>query len=787
MRALERKLIRDLLHLRGQVLAVALVLASGIALFVGMLSVYDSLEITRDEYYERSRLADVFASIQRAPSSVADRLRRIQGVELVEERIVKEVAVEIAGLEEPATGRLVSIPSDPSSMLNRLSLQSGRWIDPTRQTEVIASATFAAANGLRLGDSIGAVIGDRWRVLSIVGMALSAEYIYEMPPGGALFADNKHFGVLWMGRDAMRSAFAMSGAFNDVVIGIERGVDPQFIVDRVDRILAPYGCVESYEREDQLSCTLLRGDLEMLRTTGLYMPVLFILIAAFLLNVVLSRLISLERDQIALLKAFGYSSLTVGLHYFWMCVAIVAIGAVIGIGVGIWFGLELTTVYTGFYHLPFLHYRLAPEYIAISVGLSLIAGSLGAWSAMLRVVALPPAEAMRPAKPARFRPGLVERIGLQRLLPSSARMVIRQFERSPWKSVISVLGVAVAVGELMLGRFAIDSMEFTRDTQFQSVQREDVVAVFASPRAPGSVRALATFPGVLRLEPFRLLPVRLHSGHRTRTIAIQGVDTGAELRRIIDENLVPFEPEEADLMMTEMLADKLGVSRGDMLEVEILEGRRRTRVVRVGELVREIVGLSAYMRRAALDRLAGSPAVSGAYLLVDDAERRELYRRLKRTPGVAGAQIREVTIEGYDRTVAEGENIRQVFVAGSALAIAIGIVYNSARIALSERGRELASLRVLGFTQREVSALLLGEQAILTLLGIPVGYAIGYAFDLLISFAYASERTRVPVVIDSSSYLYATVVVILAAVISGLLLRRRLRGLDLIEVLKTRE
>jgi putative ABC transport system permease protein len=761
--------------------------AAGIALFVGMLSVYESLEMTRDEYFERHRLADVFASLERAPASVAARLRAIDGVEVVETRIVRDVAADVEGLDEPATVRLVSMPEDAPPLLNELFLRTGRRPERGAALEVVASDAFASANGLRLGDAIGAVVGGRWRRLRIVGTALSPEFVREFQPGVAMFADNRRFGVLWMGRDALQDAFGMTGAFNDVVIGVARGSDPEAVVDRVDRVLAPYGCVAAMTRRTQPSCRIIDEELAAIRGSGLVMPVLFIIIASLLLSVVLGRVIAMQRDQIAVLKAFGYTNVAVGLHVFSMGVAVALAGAVIGVGSGVWFGLDLTAVYTTFYRFPVLHYSLSPTLVGLSVAIALVSAALGTWGTMRHVVALAPATAMRPEAPARFRPGVLERLGFQSLLSSSARLVIRNFERNPWKATFAVLGVAIAVAVLMLGRYAIDANELMRDRQFRTIQREDVAAVFALPRSPSAMTALAGLPGVLRIEPYRSLAVRLHAGHRSRTVAIQGVDSGAELRRIVDDEQRVFTPEDDALVMTAFLAEILALEQGDTVAVEILEGRRRTHHVRVGVLVREIIGLSAYMHRPALDRLAGSPAVSGAYMIVDDAARDALYHRLKRTPGVAGAVIREVTIESFDRTIKESEDIRQVVVGILGVIMAVGIVYNSARIALSERGRELASLRVLGFTRREVTSLLLGEQALLTLLALPLGYPIGYGFDMLMSMAFAGELWRMPVVVTWSSYLYSAGIVVASSFVSGLLVRRRLHRLDLIEVLKTRE
>lgn len=787
MRALNRKLLRDLLHLRGQVLAISLVVACGVAVFVSTRTAYDSLVMSRATYYGEYRFADVFASLKRAPDLVAARIAAIAGVAAVETRIVFDVTLDVPGLAEPATGRIVSIPEHRTPMLNDLYIRRGRYVEGGRRDEVLVGEAFALANHLDLGDTLGAVLNGRWQRLHVVGIVLSPEYVYEIR-GSDIFPDNRRFGVLWMSRDAVGPAFDMDGAFNDVVLALEPDAVEADVIAQLDRLLERYGGLGAYGRADQISNRFLSDEIAQNRIFGIILPVIFLGVAAFLLNIVLSRLVSMQRDQIAVLKAFGYAHRTVAFHYFLFALVIVLIGAVLGTGVGLWLGKWVNRMYVDFYRFPTLRYVAGASVVVLAIGVAGGAAILGALGAVRRALALPPAEAMRPESPPRFRHGPLERAGVQLRLSPPVRMIVRNIIRRPMRAALSVLGIALAVAILLVGRYFVDAIQYIADVQFRIVQRDDVTVTFHDALPARTRYDLLHLPGILRSEPFRAVPVRLRFEQRTHRTGLMGLEPMSELHQLIDTRLhaVPVPPE--GVLLTSKLAEILGVRRGDSVTVEVLEGARPVRQVPVIGTVDELVGLAAYMDARALSRLMREGrALSGAFLAIEPSAEARLYAALKRMPAVGGVSLREVMLQSFEATLAKSMGIFTTVLVVFACVIAVAMVYNAARIALSERGRELASLRVLGFTRAEVAQMLLGEQALLTLVAIPLGFAIGYQMCAALARQYQWELFRLPLFISGRSYAFASLVVLLAAVCSGVIVRRRLDRLDLVEVLKTRE
>lgn len=785
MRALSRKLLRDLWHTRSQGLAISLVIAAGVAMFVAYFSTFASLRLAQQTYYDRFRFADVFVMVKRAPLGVVDGLAALPGIARVTARVVVDVALDIPGMTEPATGRLISIPDRQQPILNEPFLRRGRR--PEAHDEVMASEGFALAHNFLPGDTVAATINGRRRNLRIVGIALSPEYIYTIRPG-EIVPDNARFGIFWMERQSLAAAFNMEGAFNDASFALMRGASEPEAMAAIDRVLARYGSLGAVSRTHQLSNWFIENELTQLQTMGFIIPAIFLGVSAFLLNIVLTRLIAVQREQIAALKALGYTNREIAGHYVSWAVAIALAGTVLGVFGGIWLGASITTLYNDFFRFPTLRYVLSPAIVVEGAVISLTAGALGAIGAVMRAVRLPPAEAMRPEPPARHAMTWLDRAIPRRFAPPPVKMILRNLQRQPVRAGLSALGVAFAVAILIVGMFSLDAIEVILDVQFNVSQRQDFTVAFVEPRSARALHELAHLPGVLAVEPVRSVAARIRAGHRTRQTAITGLVDGSRLQRVVDASLASVPLPADGLVLSKKLGEILGIRAGDAVQVELLEGRRPVRFIVVAALVDEYMGTSAYMEIAALRRfMREGPTMSGAVLLVDKGDPAEMHRRIKGIPAIAGISSKRAAIDNFRNTIAQNMNVMIFFNVLFSSVIAFGVVYNAARISLSERSRELASLRVLGFTRAEISFILLGELAVILLVAVPAGLLLGYGLAALTVMAFNTELYRFPLVISARTFAFAAVTTIVAAVISGLVVRRKLDGLDLVAVLKTRE
>lgn len=786
---LTKKLLRDLWHIRGQAVAIALVVASGVAIMVMSKGVMVSLTETRAAYYERQRFADVFAHANRAPGRLLAEMSAIPGVAHVEGRIVANAALDIAGMDEPAHGRLISLPpaGDGARSLNALVLQAGAAPRPGHADEVLASEAFALSHRFGPGSRLAAVINGRKRNLTVTGIALSPEFVYSLGPG-QLMPDNERFGILWMNRDALAAAFDMEGAFNDAILTVLPGAREADVIDAIDGLLDTYGGTGAYSRDDQLSNAFLDNELHELETIGTIIPPIFLGVAVFLLHVAASRLVATEREQIGLLKAFGYTDVTVGWHYMKMVLSIAGIGVAGGWAGGIWLGQAVTRLYTEFFRFPLFHYTLDPSVLATSGALALGLAAVGCLGAVRRAARLAPAVAMAPPAPPAYRTSVLERlIGVRRLAPP-ARMILRHITRWPVRSALTVTGIAMSVTILIGSLFFHDSIDEMVDGHFFNAQRHSLLVTFTEPRAQRAFDDIRALDGVLAAQPMRTVSVRLRAGSRIERALLSGLSPAPNLHRLIGTSQRPMEPPPWGLVLTDKLAELLAVAPGDEIEVEVLEGKRPITRLPLVALGGERIGKPAYIGLDALNRLMGDgPRVTGVAVQSDPAREQALFAKLKEMPDVVGVTVQHAAVRAFRDTMAETIDIVLSFYLAFGSLIAGGTVYNSARISLSERGRELASLRVLGFTRAEVSFILLGEIAVLTVLALPIGCIFGYGMAALMVSTFQIELFRLPLVVAPDTFGLAVGTVVAAAAVAGLLVRRRVDTLDLIEVLKTRE
>jgi len=788
MDAFNRKLFRDLWLMRGSVVAIVLVIAAGVATYVMARCALESLKRAQSDYYAQFRFAQIFVHMERAPQSLEQRIAAIPGVDQVQTRIVVHAKVDLPDFVEPATAKLISIPDNSLPNLNRLHLRNGRYPTPGVTGEVLVSEGFASVHSLLPGDGVRAIINGRFRQLTVVGVALSPEYIFQIREGDVL-PDDRRYGVFWIGRSELAAAFDLQGAFNDVACSLVPGAIEADVIQRLDQLTVPYGGVGAIGRADQSSHRFVTNEMQELRGMALVVPTIFLAISAFLLNMVVLRLVATQREQIAALKAFGYTNPEVAWHYIKLVTLILGQGVILGIAAGAYFGHHITRLYSHFFHFPVFNFYLAPTVLLSACFVSIVSAFSGTLSAVWRVVSLSPAAAMRPASPTTFGPSSLERMGFGRYLSAPMKLVLRKLERHPIRSLLTCLGISLAVAVLILGSFMLDAVDYAIQAQYSVAMREDISVVLTEHSSSNALHAIRSLPGVRWCEPFRAISTRLRNRSHVRRVEVLGMDSKPELHRLmdIDSHSIVLPP--TGIVLSEKLGQVLELQVGDTLHLEVLEGKRPQIDLPVVGLIKDFAGTAAYMHRDAMNRIMGEGSiVSGAFVAADSSRIDQLFRDLKQAPRVASVLIKGSTMRSFRDTV--GENLLRMrsSIVIFASVIAVGVVFNSARIAFDERSRELATLRVIGFTRAETSFLLFGELAIITTFAIPLGLIFGYGLAfLVIRFSYDTELFRMPLVVNRSTYGFAAVVTVAATIGSTLIVRRMLDQLDLVAVLKAKE
>ncbi len=788
MKPLNRLLLADAKRMWRQGVAISILLACGLATFVMSTSTMQSITTSQRRYYTEYRFGDVFVALTRAPLAIADRMAEIPGVARVQPRVVREVILDVPGMAEPASCRLVSIPDDPLSSLNGVFLIRGRLPNPSGVAEVIASEPFADAHGFRPGDKLSVIMGGRKETLQIVGIGMSPEFVYAVQPG-LLLTDNRRFGILWMPRRQMEAAFNMEGAFNNATLQLRPRASVDEVIFQVDRLTKPFGGMGAFERSDQESHHRLADELHQMNGMAYVTPSIFLAVSTFLFNIALSRMVHQQTEQIATLRAFGFTPWEIGFQYVKLVLLLVTIGSILGMLAGVRLSWWMTDMYVQFFRFPIVRYEFAIGEAMFAVIVGLLAALAGSFAAIRRAMRLPPAVAMRPEAPTASTVSITHWPWIRCFISPTTRMIVRRIETNRRVTAFSVLGMALGLAVLVLGSFFEDTIDYVTETQFYRAQRQDVMLTFYDPRSADAIHDVMHLPGVTRAESFRAVPVRLRRGTRQHRLSLMGLNQEPELFRVLDDSEQPISlPQRNGLTISKKLAEILDVTTGDELTVEVLEGERDRHRVQIAAVFPDYTDPGAYLNRHQLHRLMNeSERHSGAFLAVDPKRLDDLYAAVKETPTVAGVLDKNAASKNFEETIAESTFVMRLMNAIFASIIAFGVIYNCALITLAERSRDLATLRVMGFSRREVSFILLGELAIITLLSIPLGLPIGYGFSYLTVLTLDTETHRFPLVVSRATFAYSALVLVAAATVSALFVRRMLDKLDLIAVLKVKE
>jgi putative ABC transport system permease protein len=779
------KLLRDLWHLRGQVAAVALVAAVGIANLVMSRATLASQAASRARFNREYADHDAFADLHRAPEAVARQLARIAGVAAVETRVTTYGRAELDGFHEPITVQAVSLPELGALRMNRLHIRQGRMPGARERDAIAASDAFAEAHRLRPGAALTLVLHGRRQRFRIVGIGTSPEFVAQLSPR-SVFPDPRRFAIVWMPRAALAAATDMDGAFNSATLALQPGARNDRVIAAIDPILAPYGGVGAIGRADQRSHRYLSEEFRQLATMARLFPAVFLSVAAFVLYVVLGRLVAAQREQIGTLGAFGYRPGELAAHYAGFALVIGLLGAALGVALGLRLGHGMAGMYREFYRLPYVDYTLPFGVLALAVGVSVGSALLGALLPVWNAARLPPAEAIRPEVPRSA--GRLVRGGASARWSQAHRLIWRSLLARPLRSVLTCLGLATGTAIMMMARFQGDAIDLMVEQQFRRSERHDVSVGFIEAQPARALLELGRLPGVTRVEGERAVPVRIRfraAGYRT---VVRGLMPGARLRPALDQDGRPVRQPARGVVLTDYLARTLGAGPGDSIELETLDGRLRKVRLPLAGVVAEPFGAQAYLPIAVLERAFGDPdRVTGAALAVDGHALPRLLAHLDQRPAIAGVDQRVLGIRNFYEGMADTILTFALIATSFGIVVTGGVVYSSARVALSERARDLASLRILGFTTSEVGYLLLGELGVLTLFAVPLGFALGHGLIALLVTGFESDLFRVPHFVSSRTYGLAGATTVATAFACAALIWRRVGHLDLIGVLKARD
>lgn len=788
MRPLTRKMFRDLWRMKAQSAAVVALLAIGIGLLVSSLGMQASLGKARDDYYRDQRLSDLQVHLVRAPMRLRERIADLPGVQAVDARVAVPALLELPAVAEQITARLLSIDEPQTTPVNRPWLVRGRWPAPeSASREVVLNEAFADAHGLNPGDVLQATIRGGQARLRITGIANSPEFVFVSPPG-QLFPQPDRYALIWMPRPALEQAADLNGAFNDLVLRVSPGTDLVPLKRALKDLLERYGAQPAQGRDRIPSARFLDQELDQLGTMAGLIPPAFLAVAAFLLNVALTRLVEAERSSIGLLKAFGFRSLEVSAGYVGMALVLVLLGLVLGAVIAQALGWMMADLYLRVYRLPALPFSTTLQSWVIGAGVGLLAGAAGSANAVRRVLKLSAAQALMPPPPPAFQHGWRGTEWLTQQFDALTRVVLRRILGFPRRSLTTIAGVVCALSLLILARQMPIAIEQLLDISFERARRQDFSLTLIEAQDRADWQALRRLPGVLEAEPFRNVAAVFRFGDREANEALVGLPGKPRLERLVDYTGEPVTLRDDGLVVTRGLANQLGARIGDRITIEVTQGQQVRLELPILAIVTVTVGNNAYVEQELLGRLLREPGrIGGVHVRIDTAQRAAFHEAVRGLPGIAGVSDLPRARDSLSRTFSEGVGVMTGIFVGFAVLMAVGIAFATSSVTLAEQRRDLATLQVLGFSRAEASYVLLAEIGVLAVFALPIGVVLGHWFAMQFMAAMATDLFTFPARWEPAGYATAAAIVLASMVGAALLVRREVDAINLVESLKSRE
>lgn len=778
---LHRKLLRELNQSRWQLLAIAALITSGISCYVGLLSTYEDLERTRVAYYAECRMADFWIGLKKAPRSALDELAPLPGIADLRARIRFEITVNLDQVDHPVSGRLLSLPEQRQSVINGFVLRRGSYFTGESQREVIIDEAFADEHQLDPGDTLELLLNGRLELLSIVGTASSSEFTYLIGPG-SLIPDPRTYGVFYVQQEFAESLYDFEGACNEVIGTVAPETDVTRLLIDIEERLDDYGVAAVVPLKDQVSHFMLVNEIVMGRKMAVTLSSIFLLVSALILNILMTRFVEQQRTIVGTLKAIGVRQSRITLHYMSFGLAVGFAGSLLGCLAGNAMAGGLTSVYSQYYSFPVLEHEWSLRYSLEGTLIGMLASLSGCWRGVRAVARLHPAEAMRPAAPRRGHHILLERAPvIWTRLGFESQLVLRDLFRYRARTLAGLFASTMGAAMLLTALYYRDSLIHLVKFQYELVDRSDYQLVLRD-ETPGEVLdEIRQLPGVNHVEPSLAVACRLVNGHRSRRVSIIGIPADSQLNIPRTRAGIRIPIPESGLILDQRIADSLGLELGDPITMIPVRGDRTPRKTTLAQITHGYLGTTIYAQIDELNRLIHEQQTLNLVLVKSDPAvdiNRQFKQELKTLPALQALNDTRQARQNLEFEIIRNLNVMTWWLIFFSGLIFFGSIINSTLVTLSERAREIATLRVVGYQMQDVGRLFLREILWINLTGSLLGLPVGYALSAVSAEAFSSDLFRMPLKIEWTTWLLTPTLSLVFCLLSHQIVERRLKHMD---------
>lgn len=777
---------RDLFHYRSQFLAVGIVVLLGIALFSAVYISFQDLRYSVDYSYEELRFGDAWFSVYQAPQPIIDNIKRLPGVEAAEGRIIEDVSVKLPfQVKDKVTCRIISMPS-PQPDVNRVLILDGSY--PRERYSGLIHEDFYQYYGLNIGDQLRLEIQGKEHDVAISGSMRTTEYLYPMKDQMDMTPSTRNFAILYVPQEQVQDLLGFGSNFNDISVRFQPGTDEEALTEQIEHMLEPYGLLKTIPREYQPSAMTIEMEMMGLEQMAVMFPFLFLSVAGFTIYILLFRLVNQQKQQIGLFMALGVPARSIFLYYQGFALIIGLFGAIFGTLVGQLSSAGLTSIYADIFNIPFIVHRFSWSTFAVSILISWLALGIAAYTAARMASRIPPAQAMRQETPVAQTVNFSATIlRLTRNLGLVARMAARNILRTGRRSLLTALGMSMAVLMLIVSLAFWDQVDFMMDRYFEEIQAFNLKVYFNQPLDIEAIKEIDRLPGVITAEPMLEIPCKFSHGSESIDSVTVSLPPGSKLHQLSNRQGEALPVREGGIILTETLRNKLQVTEGDYLETKPLLPDARSRSLQVVGFADELVGHAGYLTfNRAWQLLESGEGYNSCMLTVEPGFRAEVKSYLADSPRVLYIQDQVFARDDF-QSYMKFFYAFLGFMLSFASIMGIAIVFNTTTINIWERKKELSLLKIMGLSSSVIKRMVVVENTAVGLLGAIIGFPLGTWISQAFTQSYSTEIMQLPFVIYPRTYILSLAAMLFMLWVSQAIALRQVEDWDLVEVLKERE
>ena len=763
-------------------MAAIVVVSIAIMLFVGASISLNTLIDSKDVAYELNNFPDVYARLISISDKKISSLQNIDKIKSFEPRLVEEL--KIANTNK--TIRMMSITKN----IGKYVLVEGS-APRENAFEILIDEKFAEANNYKIGQDITVISNGVKKNMKICGTMFTAEGIYSIRDNSTIMPN---YSIFSLGFTDIASLQRLTGKnyYNEILFDLKDNVEFEDVKNDIKREIENYGLINLYPQDDQISDTMIDGEIDEQKSLMIVMPIIFLSVAILVMGIMVKRIIEQQRMQIGILKSFGYSDFQVGFHYASYCLIIGLIGGIIGCICGVGFGHIMLSMYKAFFNMEFINNHSQTQLFIMGIALSSTFSVAAGINAATKAVNIMPSEAMRQEAPKSGKKMFIEALPVFNMVFNSrGKMSVRNISRNKKRSFFIILGIALAFAISVLPWSLLELMDKMIFDRYRYTEKYDIkIFLNGFTSKSGGENALNLMSKIQYKQGVLEVPVTLeYQGVKEDTVAIE-LQQDSRLYTVVDDDKNKVDIPSGMIVLSEKLAEKLKADVGDYISLKSPYSKYKEdkHYIKVGKIVKQSIGMNGYLNITYLSNILGYEDMCNSILLKVEDENyiydlREKFQDLEKIVSI------QSKLENMNQIRQRMETMYSMiyFMAIIAAAMTFAIVYNTFVVVLLERQREISTLMVLGMKEKDVLSIISLEQNITSIIGIILGLPIAKLFIIIMSKTIITDTFTMPTDMSLNSVLIALILLVISAVSAQLLASRKLNKIEIVDVLKSGE